>query len=261
MDDHETISAIVLTKNEEKNLDRCLSSVQFCDEIIIVDDYSTDKTLEIAKKYTNTIVQHKLNGDFTQQRNFGMELAKSKWVFFIDADEEASRELDHEIQRALNDKKFEKRAYYIPRRDFWWGRELRYGEVYDARRTGLIRLVKKNSGKWSGKVHERYLIGAFVGRLKSFINHYPHPTLKEFIHDVNVYSSIRARELFQDNKSVGILEIMIIPFGKFFVNYFLRLGFLDGPAGFTYIFLMSFHSFLVRAKLYQYRNFPKNNVL
>lgn len=248
------LSAVVLTKNEEENLKGCLSSLNFCDEIIMIDDFSTDGTLAIAKKAKTKIFQRKLNGDFSSQRNFGLKKARGDWVLFVDADERVSKPLREEIERlmrSINKGKSRNVAYYIKRRDFWWGRELRYGETRKVRNKGLIRLVKRNSGQWIGKVHESYMAKGPVGRLRSFLDHFPHPRLKDFISEINFYSSLRAKELFLKGKKTNIIEIVLFPSVKFILNYLLYLGFLDGGPGFVYAFMMSFHSFLVRAKLYQ----------
>ena len=255
------ISAIVLTKNEEKNIERCLKSLDFCDEIIVVDDYSTDKTLEKIQKLEVKsqnlkskvkIFKRQLEKDFAQQRNFGLSKVSNEWILFVDADEEVTQELKNEINR-LDPRLHgdDINAYFIKRRDYFWNKELKYGEVKKVREKGIVRLVKKDSGKWMGSVHEVFHTAKNIGRLNGFLNHYPHPTLKEFINDINYYSSIRAEELFNRGVKTNIFEIIFFPFGKFIYNYFLNFGFLDGPAGFTYAFMMSFHSFLVRAKLYQ----------
>ncbi len=247
------ISVIILTKNEEQNLGRVIESANFCDEIIVIDDFSDDKTIELAKELGATVYERKLDGNFAKQRNFAMEKAKGEWLFFLDADEEVTKELINEIKNAVAaSEKTKEAAFYIKRRDFWWGRELKHGEVSKVRNRGLIRLIKRNSGSWLGSVHEIFQTNSSVGRLKNFINHYPHPTVKTFLEDINFYSTLRAKELFSKGKKVSLLEILSYPLGKFVSNYFIKQGFLDGPAGFAYAFLMSFHSFLVRAKLYQY---------
>ncbi len=261
------LSAVVLTKNEERNIERCLKSLLFCDEIIIIDDYSSDKTIEVIKnlklKVKNynlklKIFKRLLNGDFSGQRNFGMEKTRGDWVLFLDADEEVSKDLKEEIKKIIDIHhslfKEDVVAFYIKRRDWWWGRELKYGEVKKIRNKGLIRLLKKNSGKWVGKVHEKFKVQSSklkVKVLKNYINHYPHQTLKEFISEINFYSTLKANELKTLGKKTNIFEIIFYPLGKFILNYLLYFGFLDGPSGFAYTFLMSFHSFLVRAKLYK----------
>lgn len=257
------LSAVVLTKNEEKNIERCLKSVRFCDEIIVVDDCSKDKTIDEVYKVKNSIklkglkvFQRCLNGDFSQQRNFAMEKARGEWILFIDGDEEISDKLQKEIVKVIYHKfqivnSKQVKAYYIKRRDFFWGREVKHGEAGSVK---LIRLVRKNSGRWEGKVHEKFKVQdsrlSEVGSFNHHLYHYPHPTVKEFLREVNFYSSLRAEELYTQGEKTNLFEIVFYPTAKFFVNYFLKLGFLDGPVGFVYAFMMSFHSFLVRAKLY-----------
>ncbi len=248
------ISAVVLTKNEASNIARCINSVLFCDEIIIIDDYSTDDTLnQISRiKLQNDrvkfkVIQRHLNNNFGGQRNFAIKQASNDWILFVDADEVVSNELRSEIQKL----QFDKVSYYLKRRDWFWGRELRYGEVKKLRQQGIIRLVKKGGGQWIGQVHEVYKSIQPIGHLNSYLNHYPHPNINQFLTKINYYSSLRAEELLKYHTSVNVITIIIYPVFKFFVSYFILLGFLDGQAGFTYSFLMSFHSFLVRVKLWQ----------
>ncbi len=241
-----------MSKNEEKSIVKTLESISFSNEIILVDNDSSDQTVEIAKEHKAQIYERNLDNDFSRQRNFGLEKAKGDWVLFIDADEVLSQELTDEIKKIITNESSSKSAYYLKRRDFWWGRELRYGEVKKVRQEGLIRLVKKGSGQWQGLVHERFVITGQTGRLRGFINHYPHQTISSFLSDINFYSTLRAKELVQQKKRAFIITILLYPLGKFIHTYFIQLGFLDGAPGFTYAFLMSFHSFLVRAKQYQY---------
>ena len=248
------LTAVILTKNEGNNIERCLKSVSFANEIILVDDFSIDSTVATASKSIKNIKVYKndLKGDFAAQRNFGMKKASGDWILFIDADEIITSELQKEILEKLNNSKFD--SYYLRRRDFFWGKELRFGELSKVRHIGLIRLIRKNSGIWMGDVHEVFHTAKKSGRLKNFVDHYPHPTIKEFLEDINFYSSLRANELFNQEKPINILEIIFVPILKFIYIYFVKLGFLDGPSGFTYSFMMTFHSFLVRAKLYQLKN-------
>lgn len=248
------LSTVILTKNEEKTIENTLKSVLFSDEIIVIDNFSNDNTKEIAQKYNCRTFEHELNENFAAQRNFGFQKAKGEWILFVDADEELSENLQGEIKKTIKNKS-DKDAYYLKRRDFWWGKELKHGEVRNIREKGLIRLVKRDSGSWVGSVHERFITTKSAGEFKGFIDHYPHQSVAEFLSDINFYSTLRAKELFKEHKRVGLFEIVAYPFFKFFLTYFLKRGFLDGPAGFTYAFLMSFHSFLVRAKLYQHLKF------
>lgn len=244
------ISAVVLTHNEEKNIENCINALSFCDEIVVLDDSSTDQTIMIAKKLKVKVISRVSNGNFSEQRNFALTEAKGDWILFVDADEIVTNELKKSIGEVF--KKDSPITYYIKRRDFFWGKELIYGETAKARNKGIIRLVRKNSGVWRGLVHEEFIFSGESGILSGFLDHYPHQTLKEFIYDINSYSTIRAKELLQQGKQPNILKIIFYPLGKFLLTYFIYLGFLDGPAGFCYAFMMSFHSFLVRAKVYQY---------
>jgi glycosyltransferase involved in cell wall biosynthesis len=253
------LTAVILTKNEEKNIIRCLNSLKFCDQVVIVDDDSEDKTIELIKKakfpFEIKIFKHKLNGDFASARNFGMEKTGGEWILFIDADEEVTKELADEIKETVVQNNSNFFAYHIKRRDFFWGRELRFGETRKERNNGIIRLVKRNSGRWLGKVHEKLKIKnekLKVGSLQSYLNHYPHQDIASFLRKINFYSTLRAKELFNQGKKFSLIELIIYPLSKFILTYFIYLGFLDGPAGFVYSFMMSFHSFLVRAKLFQY---------
>jgi len=244
------LSIVILTKNEEKNINNAIESASFANEILVIDDNSTDDTTAIAVKAGAKVIRRKLNNNFSSQRNYGIQEAKGDWVLFLDADEIISRELRKEIDKAINNNK--NSVYYIKRRDIFWGRGLKYGELWNSYRKGFIRLVKKDSGLWKHPIHETYDYKGSFGRLDGFIDHYSHEGIKDFIEKVNIYSSIRAKELNNNGNTTNIFKVFIYPIGKFKANYLFKLGFLDGIPGFIYAFMMSLHSFLVRAKLYQY---------
>ncbi len=243
------ITAIILAKNEESRIKEAIKTVSFCDEILVIDDESTDKTAELVQNAGAQFISHPKQNGFAGQRNWAMEQAKHDWILFIDADEEIPEELRKEIGHIVKQKQLEISSYFIPRRDFFWQHEMKYGETKKARTLGILRLMKKGSGVWMGSVHEIFLAAGKTGALTGFINHTSHTSLEDFIEDVNVYSTMRAEELYKQEKHVSILEIIFFPFGKFIYTYFILGGFLDGAAGFVYSFVMSFHSFLVRAKL------------
>jgi len=248
------ISAIILAKNEEQKIERAVKSLTFCDEVIVIDDESTDNTIDIAIKAGAIVFRHSKKNEFAGQRNWAMEQAKNEWILFIDADEVVGENLKQEIvslpstnlQSPISNLPV---FYAIPRRDFFWNSELKQGETKKTRKEGIVRLIKKGSGVWTGAVHETFTSIGLVGKLSTFLDHYSHDSLSTFVQDINVYSTLRAEELAKEGKKINPLELIVIPFGKFFYTYFILLGFLDGPAGFVYSFVMSFHSFLVRAKL------------
>ncbi len=254
------LTVVILTKNnQDQYFYNCLGSVQFTDEIILVNDGKATKSFlyNFSENTKIKIFERALNGDFASQRNFGLNKAKGDWILFVDSDEQITDELKEEIINTVELKNNEIAAYYIKRRDLFWSREVRFGEIAKARNKGFIRLVRKGIGQWKGKVHEEFKIknNSFkTSTLKNFINHYPHQSLKEFIEEINFYSTIRANELYLKNKKTNVFEIIFYPFFKFIQTYFIYLGFLDGAVGFVYSFMMSFHSFLVRAKLYLKNN-------
>ncbi len=239
------ISAVVLTKNEEKSILDCLESLSWCDEIIIVDDNSEDRTVEISKKMGASVFVNDLDENFSAQRNFGLEKASGKWVLFVDADERIPKELRIEIQTKIKNRDVD--AYLIKRTDFIWGKKLKYGETGNIY---LMRLARKNSGKWEGRVHEEWKIKRKVSTLKNHLDHYPHPTISEFLFDINFYTDLRVKDLFEKGVRSEFISILFYPGAKFLSNYFLKLGFLDGVRGLTFAIMMSFHSFLVRGKLW-----------
>lgn len=239
------ITVVVLTKNEEKNIVDCLESLSFCDEILLVDDNSQDRTVEIAKRMNATVLKHSLDNDFSRQRNFGLKMAKNDWVLFVDADERVNPFLAKEIIYMIAQEDFD--GFYIKREDTMWGKKLKFGE---AGNIWLLRLAKKRAGRWEGIVHEQWIITGRVGRLKNSLDHFPHQSIEQFLKEINYYTTLRAKELFKEGQGIHWHSIIIYPKLKFLVNYFIRLGFLDGLPGFIYAIMMSFHSFLVRGKLW-----------
>lgn len=262
------ISAVVLTKNEEENIVDCLESVSFCEEIIVVDDYSEDRTIGVIRRIgeireKTKIFSRHLDGDFAGQRNFGLKKAKGEWILFVDADERVTPELAREIReigeirgiRGIG-------GFYIKRRDFLFGRWLKYGEIRNIKFIRLISRaslqVRKGAGHWERRVHER--LGALgtlgtLGTLKEPLLHYPHQTVSGFLREINFYTDLNAQEFYEQEKRLPRgLAIVIYPLVKFMQNYFLKLGFLDGMAGFLQASFMSFHSFLTRGKLWEMHN-------
>lgn len=238
------LTAVVLSRNEAKNLPRCLSSLKFCDHILVIDDGSTDNFQDICHRYDAHFITHPLGGDFSAQRNFALSHISSGWVIFIDADEEISPELAAEIQQVLPHT--QKNGFYFDRIDTMWGRRLLHGD----NRASLIRLGRLGHGSWAGRVHETWKITGDTGYLKRPLFHYPHPTVAEFIFKLNNYSTLRAAELQKASKRTNILFIIAYPIGKFLFLYLIKLGVLDGVPGLISAMSMAFYSFLVQGKLY-----------
>ena len=239
------LQAIVLVKNESKNLTSCLSNLKFSDSILVIDDYSTDNSREIASSFGAKVIQRHLAGDFAKAHNFALKQSKSDWVLFVDADEIVSPKLQSEIISIV--KKNQPGGYYIRRLDFFKKQPLHHG---DTGNLWLLRLQKKPFTPWEGMVHETWTPQEKNFRLTNLLFHYPHPTIYSFLHSLNNYSDIRASELFSQKAHTNILEVIIYPIAKFIHLYIFKLGFLDGIVGFIHAMLMSFYSFLVRGKLF-----------
>jgi len=242
------ISAVILTKNEESNIVDCLESIGFVDEIIVIDDESIDRTVELSEMLGAKVILRKLK-NFSDQRNFGLQKVTNDWVLSIDADEKISDSLKKEILEVV--RRNEADGYYIKRDDYMWGKKLKHGE---AKSIKIIRLAKRGNGKWSGKVHERWKINGQIGVLKNPIVHIPHPTIAEFIKEIDHYTTLRAEELGEDGVKSRLFAIILYPAGKFLLNYIAKQGYKDGIAGFVYAAMMSLHSFLVRSKLFLLQN-------
>jgi glycosyltransferase involved in cell wall biosynthesis len=239
------LTAIILTKNEQENIERCLASVKFCDSVVVVDDGSTDDTVKKAKKAGATILKHELKGDYGAARNWALEQVKSHWVLFVDADEVVSAALAGQIKAAVE--KIEYRGFFLHRVDHLWGQELKHGDVGNVQ---LLRLGRRGMGHWEGRVHETWSIEGKVGTLTAPLEHYPHASVVEFLDHLNDYSTVKAEEFFKAGRQTNIFEITLGPIWRFFQAYILRFGFLDGTAGFVHAMLMAMYMFLVAGKLY-----------
>jgi glycosyltransferase involved in cell wall biosynthesis len=246
------ISLLLLTHNEESNLLKYWTWLDRCktiNEIVIVDDNSNDKTQEILKKLENKKIKVKifkrgLNNNFSNQRNFGITKTTNNWILWLDADEKPSQNL---IQFLNNIENLQYKNYAFKRNDIFINHELKHGETANQY---FLRFFNKNYGRFTGAVHEVWQTSEEIGSKKLHIHHYPHTSLKSFIKKLSFYSTIRAQELFDQNQKSNLFQIIFYPLGKFIQNYFFRLGFLDSTPGIIIALGMSFHSFLVRAKLW-----------
>lgn len=240
------ISAVVLTHNNASTIGETLKSLSWADEIIIIDDNSTDETVALVKKRGEKAYAHALGGDFASQRNFGLAKARGEWVLFVDSDEVVSSALVQEVKTRTKDLQIA--GYYIARKDILWGKMLAHGEVGGIR---LLRLAKKDAGRWVRPVHEVWEIKGKTEELVHPLLHYPHPDVAQFLSDIDRYSTINANYFYAQQKHTQAWQIAVYPTAKFFLNYVWRMGFLDGMQGAILAIMMSFHSFLTRAKLYQ----------
>jgi len=183
--------------------------------------------------------------DFAKAHNDLLKTVKTDWVLFLDSDEVISPALQAEIEQAIKSSAF--KAYSIPRLDSFLGRELMHGE---AGHTRLVRLARRNWGQWVRPVHEKWTGSGPIGILHNPILHTPHDSISSFLTKIDHYSSLDAQYRYTQKQYSSLLKIWLYPLAKFKLNYFLRLGFLDGIPGLIHAIMMSFHSYLTHAKLY-----------
>lgn len=241
------ISAVVITRNEENNITKCLNDLSFCDEVVVVDDYSTDKTVELAKEHKAQVFIRQMGGDFSEQRNFGMEKCSGHWIIFVDSDEEISDELKKEITQRIEKVDASVSGFKIKRTDNFFGRQIKYGEsgnVY------LTRIVRAGKGVWKRRVHESLFVKGRVDCLKNNLIHNKSENLFHLVSSINLQSELHAKAVYEEGKRSSLTKIIVWPVGKFVRNYIFRLGFLDGLAGFVFAMLMSMHSFLSWSELW-----------
>jgi len=241
-----TLSAVVLTRDEEAEIGECLRSLAFCDEIVVVDSGSTDRTVEIAHAAGCRILHHPLV-DFAESRNLGLRAARGDWVLFVDADERVSAELQHEIRSRIAGGGAEPPAgFSLLRMEWLCGSWLHHGESL---RVPMLRLARRDAGEWHGRVHECWRVSGRVDRLEHPLHHYSHRTLEDFVHRVNRYSTLGAADRYERGVRAHVWHLVAYPAGKFIQDYVVQLGFLDGAMGLAAAGVMSFHSFLIRANL------------
>ena len=241
------LSVAIITYNEEGNIERALSSVDFADEIIIVDSFSTDNTVEICKKFTDKIHPREFAGH-VDQKNFALSLAENDWVLSIDADEVVTDKLKDEIINILGGVDL-KQGYKLPRRAFYLGRWIKHSGWYPDYK---VRLVNKDHAKWGGiDPHDKLEVDDVVGRLKGELLHYTYKDLAHHFQVINKYTTIASKRLYENGKKAHVTDIVIRPVFLFIKKFIIKLGFLDGLAGFIIAVSTAFYTFSKYLKLYE----------
>ncbi|PQJ73527.1 glycosyltransferase family 2 protein [Polaribacter butkevichii] len=221
------ITAIIPTLNEEIHIEEAIQSVKFADEIIVIDSFSTDKTLEIAEQYNVKIIKRKFD-DFSSQKNFAIQQAKNPWIYILDADERVTPEVEKEVLDAVK-KPNGVVGFYVRRSFYFCERKVNYSGFQSDK---VIRLFLKENCKYTGLVHEKITANGEIGFLKNKIDHFSYRSYDHYISKLNHYAAIQAKELHQKGKRVNIYHVIVKPTARFFIHYFIRLGFLDGFTGF-----------------------------
>jgi len=255
------LSVIIITYNEETQLEPCLQSVKFADEIIVVDSGSTDNTAALASRHNVKFVHQDWLG-YGPQKQFAVDQAQHDWVLCVDADERISERLKHSIIATLQSPQYY--AYEMPRCNRFMGRWLRFGEGYPDYN---LRLFHRAYAHWTqDTVHEHVVLKSnddqknkAIGRLIGDVQHESQESLEQYLTKQNRYTSLQAKAMLQRNVTVGVARTIASPLTRFIKFYFLRQGFRDGLPGLAHILIGCYNSFLKYVKVIELQKSKKNN--
>lgn len=238
------ISATIITFNEERNVARVIESLRCCDEILVLDSGSNDRTVEIATKLGARVVECSWHG-YAAQKNMAAKLATYDWVLSLDADESLSEALEAEIwQIKKNGPKFD--GYTVPRLAQYLGRWILHSGWYPDRK---VRLFNKHKARWVGDfVHESVKLEGSVGHLSANVLHFTCDSLSEHLRSMDRYTTLAAQEMVSRGETAGLARLMFDPPWTFLRTYILKAGFLDGPEGLAIAYMAALYNFLKYAK-------------
>jgi len=222
------LSACIITFNEADRIEACIESVDFCDEVVVVDARSTDTTRDLARLLGARVIERDWPG-FRSQKEYAVSVAAHDWVLCVDADERVSDELRAEIEAARRTGFAGYAGWSTPRITDYFGRFLRHGNAYPDR---LVRLFDRRRGGWRGmEIHENTEVAGAIGRFKGHLEHYSYRSMSDHEKRMQSYAELMAAAMFKKGKRVNMSKVWVNPAWRFFRGYFLRLGFLDGWRG------------------------------
>jgi len=240
------VSVAIITRNEEDNIEDALRSVADAEEIVVVDAFSTDRTVEICRKYTGKVFQHEWQG-FAVQKQIAVDHSSGPWVLILDADERVTPELKKEVADALAET--DCNGFFMPRKNHFLGRWIRHGGWWP---DNTLRLFKKEEGHLEPReVHESVSVKGKTGYLRNPLIHYTYWSLTDFINRMENYSTLASREIRKHGGSAGLFSLVVKPAATFFRMYIMRLGILDGTRGLVLAILYSYYTFLKYAKTWE----------
>lgn len=241
------LSVTIITWNEEERLRGCLESVAWADEIVVVDAESTDKTVGIAREFTDRIWVRPWPG-FAAQKNFALDQTGREWVLALDADERVTPELRGEIEGVLA-ARGPADGYAVPRKNFFWGAWVRHGGLYP---DWQLRFFRRDRGRFvEHQVHESVEVQGTVARLSHPLLHESYRSLEEFVQRSNRYSTLAAKQWLGTGQRVRLVDLVLRPLGRFASMYTLKRGFLDGWRGLFLAILYAHYVFLRTAKVWE----------
>ncbi|HNX80571.1 MAG TPA: glycosyltransferase family 2 protein [Candidatus Omnitrophota bacterium] len=242
------VSVVVITYNEADRIQQCLASLSWADEIIVIDSFSSDGTVLLCRNYTDTILFHAWEG-YAKQRNAGFDCARHEWVLFIDADECVTPALAMEIQTVFSGSAPLCSGFRIPRRAFYWGKQIRYGEWGCETK---LRLVRKSVSRWAEdkNVHEELYVQGEVQSLQAPLYHFTNRNFYHHLRKTRYYSLLFARDAFLARKKFAFPIIFVAPVMRFMNGYIRLQGFRDGIRGLVIALMQSLDVFLRYSKIY-----------
>jgi glycosyltransferase involved in cell wall biosynthesis len=240
-------SASVICKNEEHNIEECLASVAWCDEIVVVDSGSTDRTVEAARKYTPHVIHNEWPG-YVAQKNFALDRATGDWVICLDADERCTPELRAKIEAACADSDG-LAGFEVRRHVKYLGRWIDHGGWYP---DWKLRVVRKGKARWGGvDPHDKLLPEGPVRRLEADLLHFTYRDFAHQIRIINHFSDVIVEEYLKQGRKPSMLQAVFHPPVKFLECYLWKLGFLDGFPGFVIAIGSAFYIFARYVKLWE----------
>ena len=242
------ISAVIITLDEEKNIRRCLESLTWAREIVVVDSGSTDATVEIAREFTDRVVTHPFEG-YVGQKNFALDQASGEWVLSLDADEVVTPQLLDRIREVWPRERQRYDGFTVNRLSRFSGRWIRRCGWYPDRK---LRLFKRSRGRWEGDdLHEKVRLDGPVMDLNADLLHYTYQNLSENVRKIQSYSTIFARAQYDRGRRASLWDLLIRPPAKFLKAYLLKGGFMEGCHGLILSITATFYVFLKYAKLWE----------
>jgi glycosyltransferase involved in cell wall biosynthesis len=223
-----SLSVIIITKNEAKNIVACLESVKFADEIIVLDSGSTDDTLKLCRQYTAKVYQTDWPG-FGIQKNRALQKAEGEWVLSIDADERIDAQLKQAISTIIHENDPTYAGFYLPRATSYCAKSIKFGDWKNDR---YIRLFRRNRAEFTNAaVHEKVIVHGKVGKIKAPLRHYSYTNLEDVLNKMNLYSTLSAQQKYQRGRKASLKYALMAALWCFLRGYFLKFGFLDGRKG------------------------------
>src|SRR5579884_1050251 len=236
-----TLAVVVITKNEERNIEACLDSVRWAHEIIVVDACSIDRTVDLARRYTSKVFVRPWPG-YGPQKNFGIDQATADWILVLDADERVSEPLRDEIRTVIRTGPVDIAGYEIPRRNFFYGKWIRHSGFYPDRQ---LRLFRRSAGRYDNVLlHEHLRVNGGIAQLSAALDHISMPTVGHHVRKMMHYTTLGAQEKLKRRSRIGVLDIAGSHIATILRTYVFRRGYRDGIHGVIVALFAGMHTFV-----------------